>query len=83
MLLDLLGEAAAAWRLMSAIETVMGRDEVLTLDLGGSGTTETVTKAVRAALVGANGRASLEERSTRLRLPDKQPTQERPPSSPH
>jgi tartrate dehydrogenase/decarboxylase/D-malate dehydrogenase len=54
MLLDHLGEAAAAARLMSAIETVTGRSEVLTPDLGGTGTTEAVTRAVCSALVGAN-----------------------------
>ncbi len=54
MLLDHLGEAAAAARLMSAIETVTGRGEVLTPDLGGTGTTEAVTRAVCSALAGAN-----------------------------
>jgi tartrate dehydrogenase/decarboxylase/D-malate dehydrogenase len=36
MLLDHLGEAGAARRLMSAIEVVTGRGEVLTPDLGGA-----------------------------------------------
>jgi tartrate dehydrogenase/decarboxylase / D-malate dehydrogenase len=54
MLLDHLGEAATARRLMSAIETVTGRGEVLTADLGGRATTEEVTRAVCAALAGAN-----------------------------
>jgi tartrate dehydrogenase/decarboxylase / D-malate dehydrogenase len=54
MLLDHLGEARAAARLMSAIETVTGRGEVLTPDLGGSATTDEVTRAVTEALAGVN-----------------------------
>ena len=54
MLLEHLGEHAAARRLMSAIETVTGRGEILTADLGGTATTEAVTRAVCAALAGAN-----------------------------
>jgi tartrate dehydrogenase/decarboxylase / D-malate dehydrogenase len=54
MLLDHLGEARAAARLMSAIETVTGRGEVLTPDLGGSATTDDVTRAVTEALAGVN-----------------------------
>jgi tartrate dehydrogenase/decarboxylase / D-malate dehydrogenase len=54
MLLDHLGEARAAARLMSAIETVTGRGEVLTPDLGGTATTDAVTKAVTEALAGVN-----------------------------
>jgi len=54
MLLEHLGEHAAARRLMGAIETVTGRGEVLTPDLGGSARTDDVTRAVCAALAGAN-----------------------------
>ncbi len=54
MLLDHLGEARAAARLMSAVETVTGRGEVLTPDLGGSATTDAVTRAVTDALAGVN-----------------------------
>jgi tartrate dehydrogenase/decarboxylase / D-malate dehydrogenase len=54
MLLDHLGEARAAARLMSAIETVTGRGEVLTPDLGGTATTDAVTRAVTEALAGFN-----------------------------
>jgi tartrate dehydrogenase/decarboxylase / D-malate dehydrogenase len=54
MLLEHLGEHAAARRLMSAIETVTGRGEILTADLGGTATTDEVTRAVCAALAGAN-----------------------------
>jgi tartrate dehydrogenase/decarboxylase/D-malate dehydrogenase len=54
MMLEHLGEAAAARRLMRAVETVTARGEVLTPDLGGSATTEQVTEAVIAALKGAN-----------------------------
>jgi tartrate dehydrogenase/decarboxylase / D-malate dehydrogenase len=54
MLLDHLGEAGAAARLMSAIETVTGRGEVLTPDLRGTATTDEVTRAVTNALAGFN-----------------------------
>lgn len=54
MLLEHLGEEAAARRLMAAVETVTGRGEVLTPDLGGQATTEAVTAAVCEALAGAN-----------------------------
>jgi tartrate dehydrogenase/decarboxylase/D-malate dehydrogenase len=54
MLLDHLGETAAAARLMHAVETVTGRGEVLTPDLGGTATTDEVTRAVTDALAGAN-----------------------------
>jgi len=54
MMLEHLGEAAAAKRLMRAVETVTARGEVLTPDLGGSATTAEVTAAVIAALGGAN-----------------------------
>jgi len=54
MLLEHLGEAPAARRLMRAIEAVTARGEVLTPDLGGQATTRQVTDAVIAALSGAN-----------------------------
>jgi tartrate dehydrogenase/decarboxylase/D-malate dehydrogenase len=54
LMLDHLGEVAAATRLMSAIETVTSRGEVLSPDLGGSATTREVTEAVIAAIRGAN-----------------------------
>src|SRR5512137_2575829 len=46
MLLDHLGEAAAARRLMSAIETVTAAPALHTRDLGGRATTADVTQAV-------------------------------------
>ena len=54
MLLEHLGEARAAARIMAAVEAVTARGQVLTPDLGGSATTEQVTQAVIAALEGAN-----------------------------
>jgi tartrate dehydrogenase/decarboxylase / D-malate dehydrogenase len=54
MLLEHLGEAAAARRLMAAVEAVTARGEVLTPDLGGTATTAQVTDAVIAAVEGAN-----------------------------
>ncbi len=54
MMLEHLGEAPAAQRLMRAVEAVTARGDVLTPDLGGSATTEQVTQAVIAALSGAN-----------------------------
>jgi isocitrate/isopropylmalate dehydrogenase len=39
---------------MSAVETVTGRREVLTPDLGGDATTDAVTRAVCDALAGVN-----------------------------
>jgi tartrate dehydrogenase/decarboxylase/D-malate dehydrogenase len=53
MMLEHLGEAAAATTLMTAVEQVCA-DGVLTPDLGGSATTAEVTRAVVAALKGAN-----------------------------
>ncbi|QJQ97816.1 tartrate dehydrogenase [Halomonas sp. PGE1] len=50
MLLDHLGEAQAAERLMQAIESVTGHGEVLPRDLGGTAGTRAVTEAVIAAL---------------------------------
>ncbi|WP_135468048.1 tartrate dehydrogenase [Crenalkalicoccus roseus] len=54
MMLDHLGEPAAARRLMAAVEAVTARGETLTPDLGGQAGTEQVTQAVIAALEGAN-----------------------------
>jgi tartrate dehydrogenase/decarboxylase/D-malate dehydrogenase len=54
MMLDHLGEAKAARRLMSAIETVTSRGDVLTPDLGGSAGTAEVTRAVIDAVRGRN-----------------------------
>jgi tartrate dehydrogenase/decarboxylase/D-malate dehydrogenase len=54
MLLEHLGEADAARRLMRAVEAVTARGEVLTPDLGGRATTAQVTDAVIAAIGGAN-----------------------------
>jgi tartrate dehydrogenase/decarboxylase/D-malate dehydrogenase len=54
MMLDHLGEARAARRLMSAIETVTSRGDVLTPDLGGSSGTAAVTAAVIGAVRGRN-----------------------------
>ena len=54
MMLDHLGEAAAARRLMTAIEVVTGRGEALSPDLGGHATTDQVTEAVIEALRGGN-----------------------------
>jgi tartrate dehydrogenase/decarboxylase / D-malate dehydrogenase len=54
LMLDHLGEADAAQRLMRAIEVVTGRGEALPPDLGGNATTEAVTDAVIAALARVN-----------------------------
>jgi tartrate dehydrogenase/decarboxylase / D-malate dehydrogenase len=54
MMLDHLGEPRGARRLMAAVETVTGRGEALSPDLGGRATTEEVTAAVVGALRGAN-----------------------------
>ncbi len=53
MMLEHLGEAAAARRLMAAVERVC-TDGVLTADVGGKATTAEVTSAVCAAIRGAN-----------------------------
>jgi tartrate dehydrogenase/decarboxylase/D-malate dehydrogenase len=53
MMLDHLGEGAAAGRLMAAVERVCA-DGVLTADVGGTATTAEVTDAVCAAIRGAN-----------------------------
>jgi len=54
MMLDHLGEAAAARRLMAAVEKVTGDGEALPRDLGGDATTRQVTDAVISALSGAS-----------------------------
>lgn len=54
MMLDHLGEPAAAQSLMMAIERVTADGRVLTRDLGGDATTEQVTNEVLAALEGRN-----------------------------
>src|SRR5579885_1926207 len=54
MMLEHLGEAAAARRLMAAIERVTADPALHTPDLGGRATTAQVTAAVQAALQGAN-----------------------------
>ncbi|MBB6408762.1 isocitrate/isopropylmalate dehydrogenase [Mesorhizobium sangaii] len=54
LMLDHLGEQAASRRLMVAIETVTGRGEYLSPDLGGAANTSEVTAAVIAALTGVN-----------------------------
>jgi tartrate dehydrogenase/decarboxylase/D-malate dehydrogenase len=53
MMLEHLGEDAAAKRLMAAVERVCA-DGVLTADVGGKATTAEVTAAVCAAIRGAN-----------------------------
>lgn len=54
MLLEHLGETAAAGRLMAAIERVTADGSVLPGDLGGSATTRQVTDAVLSALASGN-----------------------------
>lgn len=54
MMLEHLGEDAAARRLMRAVERVTAAGAPLTPDLGGSGNTQAVTEAVRAAIAGDN-----------------------------
>jgi len=54
MLLEHIGEKAAASRLMNAIEQVTADPRFHTPDLGGNATTETVTQAVINVIRGAN-----------------------------
>ena len=54
LMLEDLGEAGAARRLMTAIEQVMAGGETFTPDLGGRATTREVTDRVIAAVSGAN-----------------------------
>jgi tartrate dehydrogenase/decarboxylase/D-malate dehydrogenase len=50
MMLDFLGEAAAATALDQAVRAVLAEGRVLTPDLGGAGTTRSVTNAVLSSL---------------------------------
>jgi tartrate dehydrogenase/decarboxylase/D-malate dehydrogenase len=52
MMLEFLGESAAATALMTAIEAVTGTDKVVTPDLGGRATTQEVTDALLKRLQG-------------------------------
>ncbi len=54
LMLEHLGEAAAAGALISAIEQVTGSGQVRPRDLGGDATTAEVTQAVITAIAGAN-----------------------------
>jgi tartrate dehydrogenase/decarboxylase/D-malate dehydrogenase len=56
MLLDHIGESAAARQLMQAIETITANPRLHTKDLGGNARTEEVTNAV-CALLAQNGAA--------------------------
>jgi tartrate dehydrogenase/decarboxylase/D-malate dehydrogenase len=49
-MLDHLGEPAAAAAVPSAIETVLADGKVATPDLGGTATTESLGKAIAAAV---------------------------------
>jgi tartrate dehydrogenase/decarboxylase/D-malate dehydrogenase len=60
MLLEHIGEAAAAQRLMSAIESVTADPALHTRDLGGTAGTKEVTNAV-CALLAQNGRSTRKE----------------------
>ena len=53
-MLDHLGEAAAAGRLMKAIERVTADPRLHTPDLGGKATTKDVTAGLIEAILGAN-----------------------------
>jgi tartrate dehydrogenase/decarboxylase/D-malate dehydrogenase len=52
MMLDHLGEAAAAQDLLSAVESTLVRPEARTRDLGGSADTRRAGEAILAALTG-------------------------------
>jgi tartrate dehydrogenase/decarboxylase/D-malate dehydrogenase len=54
MMLDHLGEGAAAGRLMTAIERVTAQERLHTPDLGGKATTKDVTAGLIEAIQGAN-----------------------------
>ncbi len=54
MMLDFLGEPAAARSIENAVIAVLASGDGLTPDLGGSGTTDTVTDRVLAQLTGQN-----------------------------
>jgi isocitrate dehydrogenase (NAD+) len=49
-LLESVGQAATARRILTAVETVLSRGDVRTPDLGGDATTTAVTDAIIAAL---------------------------------
>lgn len=53
MMLEWLGDSASAQRLEAAVASVLDRAENLTPDLGGSGSTQSVTAAVIAAVIAA------------------------------
>jgi tartrate dehydrogenase/decarboxylase/D-malate dehydrogenase len=55
MLLEHLGEPAAAARVMQAVEQVTANPALHTRDLGGTATTEAVTRAVCEFIAGAHG----------------------------
>ena len=50
MMLEHLGETAAARRMMNAVEMVTADRDLHTPDLGGSATTDQITEAVIAAI---------------------------------
>jgi tartrate dehydrogenase/decarboxylase / D-malate dehydrogenase len=54
LMLDHLGEPAAAARLMDAIERTLAAGDALTPDLGGTATTADVTRRVCALIAGSN-----------------------------
>jgi tartrate dehydrogenase/decarboxylase/D-malate dehydrogenase len=58
MLLEHLGEFAAAQRVMAAIESVTATPSLHTRDLGGTATTADVTRAVCDILGGSQERAA-------------------------
>jgi tartrate dehydrogenase/decarboxylase/D-malate dehydrogenase len=54
MMLEHLGEAEAAQKLMVAIEYVTAQGDILSHDLGGTATTKEITEAVCSAIRSAN-----------------------------
>ncbi len=50
MLLEHLGEAAAAWAVQTAVSTVLAAEQVRTPDLGGTASTRDVTEAIAEAI---------------------------------
>jgi tartrate dehydrogenase/decarboxylase/D-malate dehydrogenase len=67
MMLEHLGEAAAARRLMEAIERVTADPALHTRDLGGSATTRQVTDAVCARIASTSAAANASNSSNRER----------------
>ena len=55
MMLDHLGETAAAKAVLGAVETVLAEGRVLTPDLGGSASTKEVGAEVERIIGGKNG----------------------------